>query len=62
VVNRVSWTVAAVAVASIATVLQAQERAQTAPTEEEIVVTAQQQRRQVTSEGSLGALGEVLSV
>ncbi|RZM36110.1 MAG: TonB-dependent siderophore receptor [Sphingomonas sp.] len=57
-VNRVSWTVAAVAVASIATVSQAQERAQTAPTEEEIVVTAQQQRRQVTSEGSLGALGD----
>ena len=45
------------AVTSIATVSQAQERAQTAPTEEEIVVTAQQQRPQVTSEGSLGALG-----
>lgn len=57
-VDRVSWTVAAVVVASIATVSQAQERGQTAPTEEEIVVTAQQQRPQVTSEGSLGALGD----
>jgi iron complex outermembrane receptor protein len=36
----------------------AQEHEQTAPTGEEIVVTAQQQRPQVTSEGSLGALGD----
>lgn len=57
-VKRVPWTVSAVAAASIATMSHAQEHEQTAPTGEEIVVTAQQQRPQVTSEGSLGALGD----
>lgn len=55
---KFAWTISTVAIASIATVSHAQERVQTPPTDEEIVVTAQQQRPQVTSEGSLGALGD----
>lgn len=55
---KIAWTISTVAIASIATVSHAQERVQTPPTDEEIVVTAQQQRPQVTSEGSLGALGD----
>lgn len=56
--NKLGGAVSAVALASLAAMSHAQEPEQANPTEQEIVVTAQQQRPQVTSEGSLGALGD----
>lgn len=56
--NKLGGTVSAVALVSLAAMSHAQEPEQDNPTEQEIVVTAQQQRPQVTSEGSLGALGD----
>ena len=54
--NKASWATCAVALASASTASRAQEQAPA--TGEDIVVSAQQQRPQVTSEGALGALGD----
>lgn len=55
-----SWTACAAIVVSATLTPQAraQEQARTPDTDQEVVVTAQQQRSQVSSEGSLGALGD----
>ncbi|MCC2975928.1 TonB-dependent receptor [Sphingomonas sp. PL-96] len=54
--NKVWCTASTIVIAIGTTAAQAQD--QTVASEQEIVVTAQQQRPQVTSEGSLGALGD----
>lgn len=54
--NKASWATCAIALASASTASRAQEQAPA--TGEDIVVSAQQQRPQVTSEGALGALGD----
>lgn len=58
--KTVRWTACAaiLASASSAAPAQAQDQARAHETDQDIVVTAQQQRSQVSSEGSLGALGE----
>lgn len=59
-----SWTACAAIVVSATLTPQAraQEQARTPDTDHEVVVTAQQQRSQVSSEGSLGALGDRTAV
>ncbi|SEM74200.1 iron complex outermembrane recepter protein [Sphingomonas gellani] len=57
--NKSALTVCAIVLASGSAASRAQEYEQNAAIEQDVVVTAQQQRRQVTSDGSLGALGDL---